>query len=100
MKKLIAIMILGFTLSGCAGMQTQKQKIATACAAATTGIQLVTVGVREGKINAEQQAKVIEADNMIRPICGAAEPPTLDSLKQSAFDQAVQIIAYYAGVAQ
>jgi len=99
MKKIL-VMVLALALSSCAGLQTQTQKIATACAAATTGLQLVAVGVREGKINATQQAQVVAAGDKIAPVCSAATPPTLDALKQAAFDEAVALIAHYAGVAK
>lgn len=99
MKKILAL-ALALALSSCAGMQTQTQKIATACAAATTGLQLVAVGVREGKITADQKARAVEAGDKIAPICSAPTPPTLDNVKQAAFDEAVALIAHLAGVSK
>lgn len=99
MKKtlLVTCMIL---VAGCAGQQTRVQQIETACAAATAGLRVIAVGVREGKVTPGQQAVAVAAGDTIAPICGAANPPTLDSLKQTAFDIAIQRIAFIAGGAQ
>lgn len=98
MKKIL-VLVLALALSSCAGLQTQTQKIAATCAAATTGLQAVKVGVEEGKVTLAQRDQVVAAGEKIRPICKNPNI-TLDELKQATFDEAVALIAHYAGVSK
>ena len=87
---LITILALVF-LSACTaiGIQTDGQRIATACAGASASIDVLTVANSLGKLDAQQQAAILTAIGVVAPICAAEVAPTLDDVKREAFLAAI-----------
>jgi uncharacterized protein YceK len=89
----LMLMVLALTAcSGCSGIQTHNQQVATGCATASAAIRTLTVANEAGKLSAEQQQAVLSAIGHIEPICSADSPPTMDQLKLEAFTQAIAIL--------
>lgn len=89
---LMLITILTFALlSACAstGIQTDAQRIATACAGASASIDVLTVANGFGKLDIAQQAAILTAIGVVAPICAAEVAPTLDDVKREAFMAAI-----------
>lgn len=89
---LMLIMILALVfVSACAsiGIQTDAQRIATACAGASASIDVLTVANGFGKLDAVQQTAILAAIGVVAPICAAEVAPTLDDVKREAFLAAI-----------
>jgi len=91
---LAALITLTSAFGACSSMGTQSdtQKVEAACVSATSAIQALTVANEQGKLSASAKASVSQAVSVVTPICTAPEPPTMDSLKMSAFDSAVAVL--------
>jgi len=89
---ILFVLIAGLALlQACAavGIQTNAQRIATACAGASASIDLLTVANGMGKLSEAQQVAILNAIGVVAPICAADTPPTLDDVKQQAFVAAI-----------
>jgi hypothetical protein len=86
---LVALVVM---LPGCAGLTTQTQKIEAACTGSSTAIKVLTAANDAGKLSPAQQAEIKTAIDTISPICNADNPPTLDSVKQQAFEDAIALL--------
>jgi hypothetical protein len=96
MKTLFLTTILA--LGGCAtttGPLTsdQQQVLESSCAAASAALKVLTVVNEEGKLSEGAQADILAAAQAVQPVCGADEPPTLNDLQMTAFQQAVALLA-------
>ena len=97
MKKMLSLAMLvcmvglmtGF--SGCAsmGLTSDVQKIEASCASGTAALQGIAAANRAGKVTAAQNAVVARALPAFTEVCTADTPPTLDSLKGRAMQEAV-----------
>lgn len=74
----------------------QAQYVSLACASSSAAMKVVTVAINADKLSKEQRDIVGEAADRIAPICGSPTPPTLTSLQEEAFSQAVAVIAVQA----
>lgn len=94
MNKFITSTMAALLLSACAsmGQMTQLQKVELGCASASTAIKVLAVANREDKLTPIQVAKIREAAEVLAPVCLADSPPTLTSIKEAAFDEAVRVI--------
>lgn len=91
MKRILLLPALAL-FAGCAslGIQTDAQRIATACAGAASSIDVLTIANGMGKLTADQQGHVLLAISVISPVCGSDTPPTLDDVTRAAFDAAIK----------
>jgi uncharacterized protein YceK len=93
MKILLAIS-LTLALAGCGSVSTSSgtQAIEQSCAAASAAIRVLTIANDQGKLNHATQTQVLRAIGLVNPICLSPTPPTLDTVKQAAFDDAVSAL--------
>ncbi len=94
MKTIFRYFILLAILGGCANTSTSTgtQAVEQGCVAASAAIKVLTVANDKGKLTAAQQHATLRAIGLVDPICSAPEVPTLDSVKQSAFLQAIHAL--------
>lgn len=104
MKRLFIAIALGLMVSataafsGCSTMN-QTQKIEAACASATSSIQIATL--YKDQLSAEQVRHVEAAIEVVQPVCGNRDTvPTLDAVKQVAFDAAIKELSKLAAEVQ
>lgn len=101
MKKsfsLILALALSVLLSACNGASgpldsSQLRAVEIGCASASAALKTLTIANDAGKLTPAVQTAVLSAAGRVAPICGAPEPPTLDSLQMQAFQQAVGVLA-------
>lgn len=72
---------------------TQSRQIETACATASAAQKVIASAIVAGKVSEASQVRIRAAAVSIAPVCGAATPPTLDSLQLQALQQAVALLA-------
>jgi hypothetical protein len=89
--KLALAILLTACLTACQGNQvsTGTQQIEQGCTAASAAIKVLTVANDKGKLSAAQQRATLTAIGLIDPVCASPTPPTLDTVKQQAFLQAI-----------
>jgi hypothetical protein len=100
MKKigLFLALALAMVLSACNGASTgplndeQLRAVEIGCASASAALKTLAIANDAGKLTPATQTAVLSAAGRVAPICGAPEPPTLDSLQQQAFQQAVGVL--------
>lgn len=86
MKSLILTLALAtvFLISGCATNgepeYTQEQYVAMTCVTVSGAMEVVTAGIRAGKVEADVQNRVLQAAERLEPICTADTPPNLSDL--------------------
>ena len=93
---LFALLAAFFTMgAGCqsvGGFDTPQQQIMASCVAADGALQALTVARRAGKLSDAQAEAIETAGDKIAIICMADEPPTLDSVRQAAFEEAIRTL--------
>lgn len=95
MKKMTALALITLLVAGCQHFQTNTQKIAAACASATSSIQIATMYKTE--LTHLQTARVEQAISVIQPVCGDRDTvPSLDSAKRAVFNAAVDQLVQIA----
>lgn len=92
LKTLALGLMMAVGLAGCQSFPTETQKIATSCSVASTALKTLTVANQEGKLSVEDKVKISAAAHEIEPICGAEDPPTMDSVKRLAFERAIDVL--------
>lgn len=100
--RFVLVAALGLALAACSaiGIQTDQQKIATACIGASASLKVLTVANVANKLTYDQQSAVITAIGVISPICAAEQAPDLDDVRREAFLAAIsalQLAAVKAG---
>lgn len=70
--KRIAIALAALLVAGCATLQTQHQKIATACESAATAADVIAAGTNAGRIDKEQAQQALKVYRATVPFC---QPP-------------------------
>lgn len=79
---LVATLVLA-GCSGCASLQTQKQKIAVACESAATAADAIAAGVEAGRVTHAQAVVALDLYRATVPFC----QPTAESLTATQFAQ-------------
>jgi hypothetical protein len=74
MKTILVALLLTASLSGCA-TTGQQDKLITVCNSSATTMDIVTAGVRAGKINKADQDRAIAAAEALQPICNPGVKP-------------------------
>lgn len=95
-----AIALLGLVaLSGCnsLSLESDTQKIEAGCASASAALKTLTAAQIAGKLDPAKAERISQAAHIIEPVCTAPEPPTMDSMKRAAFDQAIAELVKQAG---
>ncbi len=83
---------------GCGTVQTSATgQIETGCTAASAAIKVLTLANDQGKLNHATQTQVLRAIGLVNPICLSPTPPTMDTVKQAAFNDAVSALTTSAG---
>lgn len=83
-----ALVLILSAFSGCAGIQTQHQKIAVACEAAATAADSIAVATEQGRVTKAQATQALAVYKTTVPFC-QPEPLT----KLSSVDYAALIAA-------
>lgn len=87
-SRFVLSMALSAIVAGCASLPSDTSKIEAACASATTSIQIAALF--KDKLSEVQVKRVQQAIAVTQPICGDRNTiPTLDSVKRTALDAAV-----------
>lgn len=86
MKKILTALTL-ISLTACAHIQTDTQRIQASCVGITTAVQALTLN--KDKLSNHQIEVIEEALDIASPICGEGPEPTADGVKVAAI-QAVQ----------
>lgn len=91
MKRILVVLLAAFAMSACnlGLIKTPKQRLAASCAVVNTSIEVLTAANELGKLTKEQQDVIIKAMGVTIEICGVDPMPTLDDLKQRAFEEAI-----------
>lgn len=95
----LSVFLVACSSAGGALTTDQAKYVYSACAASSAAMKVVTVAINADKLDAEQRDAVAAAADRIAPICGSdtpPTPPTLTSLQEEAFSQAVAVIAIQA----
>lgn len=90
----LAICIIVWAISACShvGIQSDEQKIATACASASAAMKVLIAANEAGALSETQQAVIRQAIGVAAPICAAEQPPTLDDVRRQAFVAAITLL--------
>lgn len=93
-KRVLLTIVLGVALGACSaiGIQTDGQKIATACIGASASLKVLTAANVANKLTYEQQSAVLTAISVISPICAAEQAPDLDDVRREAFLAAISAL--------
>lgn len=103
MKKLLAAALLGCVVmattafSGCAGLQTQHQKIAVACESAATAADTIASGVAAGRLTADQATKALSVYRTTVPFCQPEPVAKLSDVNYAALINAAGQLTTLAG---
>lgn len=84
---LVLAVTFGSALVGCGTIQSDTQRIQTACVGVTTAVQTLTLHV--DRLSTDQIAVIEKSLDVVTPICGEGGPPTSDTITLAAI-QAVQ----------
>lgn len=89
--RILAICLFAWAVSACThvGIQSDEQKIATACASASAAMKVLIAANEAGKLSEVQQSVILRAIDIAAPICAAEESPTLDDVRHQAFVGAI-----------
>lgn len=92
--RVICVALLALAMAACSaiGIQTDGQKIATACIGASASLKVLTAASMANKLSYEQQIGVITAIGVISPICAAEQAPDLDDVRREAFLAAISAL--------
>ena len=106
MKKLLAAALLAgmvmatTAFTGCAGLQTQHQKIAVACEGAATAADSIAVATESGRVTKEQASKALAVYKTTVPFCQPVPLTKLSDLDYAALIAASASLSAIAGGAQ
>lgn len=100
MKKLLAAALLALVFTGCAGLQTQHQKIAVACEGAATAADSIAVATESGRVTKEQASKALAVYKTTVPFCQPVPLTKLSDLDYAALIAASASLSAIAGGAQ
>lgn len=91
----MALVLVTAGFGGCKsmGLDTDLQKIEASCATVTTATQTLTVADKAGKLTDAQRQDVLKALGVTTPICTQETPPSLDAVKEQAFQAAVAALS-------
>lgn len=94
MKVKMLGLALAFALAGCTtlGLETEEQKVAAACVAASGSIKVLTVAIEEGKLDESRRRLVEMAVAAVVPVCTSDTPPDLDDARREAFLGAITVL--------
>lgn len=90
MKKLI-LAVAFLALAACGGNQLT-QTVSYSCVGMTGALKVLTVARQEGKLSTDAVSIVNQAVDIVDPYCGAPNPPTMDSVTLTAFNQARDLL--------
>jgi len=82
MALVTAMVMVCAAFGGCAGIQTQHQKIAAACESAATAADVIAVGTTGGRISTAQAQTALEVYRITVPFC---EPEPVASLNSADY---------------
>lgn len=88
----LVMVTAGFTSCASMGFNTDLQKIEASCATASGAMKILATNDNLHKLPAATQDAVIKAVGVISPTCTQNDPPTLDSIKYQAFQQAIAVL--------
>lgn len=71
--------------SGCAGLQTQHQKIGAACDSAASALQTITAAKQAGRVKADDLAKAVKVYEGTVPFC----QPVAEKLSDVEYDKLI-----------
>ena len=100
---LILALVAGISCSaftGCAGLQTQRQKIAVACEGAATAADSIAVATTSGRVSKEDAAKALAVYKTTVPFCQPEPLSRLSSVDYAALIAASASLSAIAGGAQ
>jgi uncharacterized protein HemX len=75
-------LIMSIAFTGCAGLQTQHQKIGAACETVASGVEAATAAKQAGRISKAQLQKVVDVAATTTKFC---EPAPAESLTASDY---------------
>ncbi len=79
--------------TGCGGIQTQRQKIATACEGAATAADTIAIGVGSGRITPSQAADALLVYRVTVPFCQPEPVAKLNDVDYAALINAAAQLA-------
>ncbi len=96
-KQMLALaLVAGIVCSaftGCGGIQTQRQKIATACEGAATAADTIAIGVGSGRITPSQAADALLVYRVTVPFCQPEPVAKLNDVDYAALINAAAQLA-------
>lgn len=98
-RTMLAVLLVALAACSPLGIKTEAQKIAASCATASASIKVLTAAHTLGKLDAKAAAGVQSAIDIVSPICGAEQAPTLDDVKREAFLAAISALQLAAAQA-
>lgn len=99
MKAMLAIALLAL-VAGCAGLQTQHQKIAAACEGAATAADSIAVATENGRLTKEQANQALAVYKTTVPFCQPEPLTKLSSVDYAALIAASAQLSALAGGAK
>lgn len=82
----------GCQSTGGGGLDTAQQRIMASCVAADAALRALAAANDADKLTPAQETTILAAGNKIAIICMAEEPPTLDSVRTAAFNEAIRTL--------
>lgn len=99
MRNLIMVVVL-CAVAACAGdgqTLTQQQRVATVCAQASASYHILAAAILDNRISKPAHLRAIrDAMKLVRPVCSAYVPPTMDGAQTSALEAAANVLHAYA----
>ncbi len=69
------LLLLALVITLCSCATTSDEKLRIVCQSATTTMNIVTAGVKAGKVSRADQDKAIKAGEALQPICTKGGQP-------------------------
>lgn len=90
--KILLSLALALSLTSCAGLQTQHQKIGAACETAASGLEAITAAKVAGKVSQGDLVKAIAVYKTTVPFC----EPVAESLSSADYSALLRAAATLA----
>ena len=104
-KLLLAAALIGAVMAsagftGCAGIQTQHQKIAVACESAASAADTIAIGAGAGRVTPEQATKALAVYRTTVPFCQPEPVTKLSDVNYASLIAAAGQLTVLAGEAK
>lgn len=90
MKRILLTALATLSLAACSHFDTGSKRITASCASATAAVNIINDNF--DKLSDKAISRVSYALDVVTPICGQGEKPTVDKAKKVLLDTAVQTL--------